>query len=290
MPTKREKDAVTGRETTGHEWDGIKELDTPLPSWWVWVFIATIIWSVGYVVFYPALPGFSDSTKGVLGWSQRAELAEELAIREAERAGIYEKIEQATLADIEGDPTLMTFALRGGAASFAENCAGCHGAGGGGLPGGYPVLADDDWLWGGDLASIDQTIRAGIRSGHEDERFSEMPGFRDLLTKDERQALTQYVLSLSGQPSSLTDQAQAQAAAAYQENCASCHGVSGNGDPDVGAPALNDSIWLYGGGADQVMSQIKAPTHGVMPAWEGRLDSTTLKMLAIYVHQLGGGT
>lgn len=285
MPTKIEKDTHTGQDTTGHEWDGIRELNTPIPSWWVWVFVATVLWSLVYVVLYPAIPLREGATEGILGYSQRAELASELAAREEGRADIMARIAEADTAIIEHDDTLRTYALRGGAAAFAENCAPCHGVGGGGRPG-YPVLADDDWIWGGTLDAIQETIRVGIRSGHEEERFAEMPAFADMLSYDDRIAVSHYVARFTGGGNA---EKAAPGAAPYQDNCAACHGEDGTAVEDTGAPSLNDAIWIYGNSTDAIMKQISRPQHGVMPAWEDRLDPVTVKMLAIYVHNLGGG-
>ncbi|MEN8722330.1 MAG: cytochrome-c oxidase, cbb3-type subunit III [Alphaproteobacteria bacterium] len=285
MPTKIEKDSYTGTDTTGHEWDGIKELNTPIPSWWVWVFVASIIFSIVYVILYPAIPLTDSATQGVLGWSQRDTLATELAVRDEGRADITASISEADAAMVEQDHTLRTFALRGGAAAFAENCAPCHGAGGGGRPG-YPVLADDDWIWGGTLSAIQETIRVGIRSGHDDERYAEMPAFADMLPQGERIAIAHFVAGFTD----TGDPAKAAAGAVpYQDNCASCHGEDGTAVEDTGAPSLNDAIWIYGSDTGSILKQISNPQHGVMPAWEGRLDPVTIKMLAIYVHNLGGG-
>ncbi len=285
MPTKIEKDSLTGTDTTGHEWDGIRELNTPIPSWWVWVFVACIVYSLVYVVLYPAIPLGGSATDGVLGWDRREALAGELAQRADARADIMTKIADADAAAVEQDTTLKTYALRGGEAAFAENCAPCHGVGGGGRPG-YPVLADDDWIWGGTLGAIHETIRVGVRSGHEDERFGEMPNFGEMLAQEDRIAIAHYVAQFTGGGDA--DKA-AMGAPLYQDNCASCHGEDGSAIADTGAPSLNDAIWLYGNGTAAILKQISSPVHGVMPSWEGRLDPVTIKMLAIYVHNLGGG-
>ena len=287
MPTKIEKDAATGTETTGHEWDGIKELNTPLPSWWVWVFIATIVWSLVYVVLYPAIPLGETATQGVLGYDSREEVATVMADLAAERAPYVERISELSHDEIVADPDLANFALRGGEAAFADNCAPCHAPGGAGRPG-YPALADDAWLWGGTHDAIEQTIRYGVRSGHDEERYSEMPAFTDVIEKHEREAVTHFVASLSGTIDHDAELA-AEGAPVFADNCASCHGDGGEGGREFGAPRLNDAVWLYGGSLDLIARQIAQPQHGVMPAWQGRLDDATIKMLAIYVHTLGGG-
>lgn len=287
MPTKIEKDAVTGTMTTGHEWDGIKELNTPLPKWWVWVFYATILWSLVYFVLYPAIPYLTGATDGILGWSSREQIREQLAEARAAQAEYLQGIQEADLAAIADDAELFAFARRGGEAAFNENCAPCHGAGGAGNPGGFPVLADDVWLWGGSLEEIQTTLLHGIRWTEDpDTRLSEMPAF-DFLAREEVDQVAQYVLSLTGRAD---DAAAAEAGQQlFLDNCAACHGEQGEGMQAVGAPALDDAVWLYGGTAEDVVAQVSRPKHGVMPAWGGRLNEETIKMLAIYVHSLGGG-
>lgn len=285
MPTKVEKDAVTGTETTGHEWDGIKELNTPLPRWWVYVFYATILWSIGYYVFYPSWPSLSGYSKGILGWSMRDEFGQRMADARTGQRAFFDRIDGSTLQGIREDAELINFAIAGGRAIFADNCAPCHGSGGAGVVG-YPNLADDDWLWGGDLATIATTIRFGIRSGHDEARQSDMPRFGadELLTPKEIDDVAEYVLSLSGQGT-----ATAAGSKIFADNCAACHGEQGQGMQELGAPALNDAIWLYGGNKEKVVETITNARRGVMPAWIDRLDGSAIKMLAVYVHGLGGG-
>lgn len=286
--SEKERDAFTGTETTGHVWDGVKELNTPLPKWWLYVLYATIVWSIGYWIVYPAWPGISDYTRGLFGYSSHGEYHRQAAAAaEAQRAWL-DRIAGATLEDINSDAELVEFAHNGGRAIFAENCAPCHGAGGQGAPG-FPVLADDSWLWGGDLASIEHTIRYGIRSTHADTRISEMPRFGADAILDAAQVedVADYTLSLSG--TEVDAAAKDRGAPLFAENCAACHGEQGQGSLELGAPALNDSIWLYAGDRAGIVAQIATPKHGVMPAWEGRISDDWIKMVAIYVHNLGGG-
>ena len=283
-----ERDPVTGVETTGHEWDGIKELNTPLPKWWLYVLYATIVWSIGYWVVYPAWPTLVGYTRGVLGYSTRASYEEQVAAAADAQKVWLDRIAASSVEKIVQNPELFDFALNGGKAVFAENCAACHGAGGQGGPG-YPTLADDSWLWGGTLADIEQTIRVGIRSSHAETRTSEMPKFGadEVLAPEQISDVAGYVLSLSG---TTTDQAAAdRGATVFAENCASCHGDKGQGMQELGAPSLNDSIWLYGGDRQSIIAQVTRPKHGVMPTWEGRLSDYWIKMLTVYVHSLGGG-
>lgn len=288
MPTKVEKDALTGRETTGHEWDGLKELNTPLPKWWLYVFYATIAFSVLWMVLYPSLP-FPGAT-GLTGWVAREAVVPVVEAERAKQAPMLARLREATPEQIAADPELRAFALAGGRVAFANNCAGCHGAGGQGAPGGFPSLADDDWIWGGSLGAIQHTIRHGVRSGESEEaRTTQMPRFLadGLLTAAQVGDVAEYVLSLTGRA---TDEAAARRGEAlFAENCASCHGEKGEGNRDLGAPRLNDQVWLYGGDKASIVRSIAFSRGGVMPAWGGRLDPAVVNMLTVYVHALGGG-
>jgi cytochrome c oxidase cbb3-type subunit 3 len=288
MATRPEFDEVTGVYTVGHEWDGIKELNNPLPRWWVWVLMATIVWSVGYWIAMPSWPLISSYTEGLLGYSQRATVARSIADAQADKKVYFDRIQTAALADIEKDAELLEFALAGGRSAYAVNCSQCHGAGATGSVG-YPNLNDDDWMWGGTLDEIADTIRFGIRSDHEDTRESEMPAFlRDeILTKEQIADVTQFVLSLTNNAS---DEAAAKRGApVFAENCAACHREDASGNREFGAPNLRNGIWLYGGAPEDIVATISESRKGVMPAWQGRLDEVTLKLLAVYVHSLGGG-
>jgi cytochrome c oxidase cbb3-type subunit 3 len=288
MPTKVEKDAATGQMTTGHEWDGIKELNTPLPKWWLYVFYATCVYALIWWVLYPSWPWINTYFGGVLGYDQREALEERVADAEAARSEWVERLREAPLEEIPGDAELMTVAFTGGEAAFNDNCAPCHGLGGAGQ-GFYPSLADDAWIWGGSLDAIHHTISYGIRNDHPDTRFNMMPayGADGILEREQISEVANYVLSLSGEA---PDAEAADAGAAiFAEQCAACHGEGGEGMPDLGAPNLSDQIWLYGGTEEEVVAQIRNPRHGVMPPWVGRLDPETIKSLAVYVHALGGG-
>lgn len=287
MPTKVEKDALTGIETTGHEWDGIQELNNPLPKWWIYVFAATVVWSVVWMVLYDSIPYVTGHSQGVLGSDQRTVLEQKMEAAR-ERQGVYlQGIEAASVEEIVSDAELLSFANAGGAAAFADNCAPCHGLGGAGQAGVYPVLADDDWIWGGGLQDIKSTILHGVRNGGADARESYMPAF-DWMERDEVQAIANYVVTLSGETAeepSLVDVG----GTLFAENCAACHGDDGKGLRELGGPNLTDAIWLYGGGVEHVAAQLLNPQHGVMPGFGDRLDESTIKMLTVYVHQLGGG-
>lgn len=278
-------------ETTGHSWDGIEEFNNPLPRWWLWAFYATIVWGVGYTIAYPAWPGISKATAGVLGYSTRAEVAEEIAAVEAANAEINTRLEQVDLTAIAADPELLGYAGNAGAAVFRTWCAQCHGSGAAGAQAsGYPNLLDDDWLWGGDITAIHETISYGIRTEeHPDARFSMMPAFGrdDLLEDAEISQVVNYVMSLSGDPQ---DAAQvAPGATVYAENCAACHSDDATGDRSQGAPDLTDAIWLYGGDYDRLVETVENARYGVMPAWQSRLSEAEIRAVAAYVHGLGGG-
>ena len=280
-------DTATNTHTVGHEWDGIEELDTPMPRWWLWTFYATIAWSLVYVVLYPAWPLIDRATAGTLGWSSRGDLKSEMAAQDRARAPVMAAIASAPLDTILSDTKLRNAAQAGGAAAFKVHCVQCHGSGAAGSPG-YPNLNDDDWLWGGDPDSIHYSITHGIRNpDHKETRMSAMPAFGDMLTGAEIGALTHYVRTLSGREKA--GASSAKGAELFAANCAVCHGPDGKGMRSQGAPNLTDGIWLYGGDADTVATTIAKSRQGVMPRWNNRLDPVTIKMLTVYVHSRGGG-
>jgi cytochrome c oxidase cbb3-type subunit 3 len=287
--TDHEIDKVTGTSTTGHEWDGIKELNTPLPRWWIMTFYACIVWAFVYWVVYPAWPLISGNTTGVLHYSTRADVAVQLANLEQVRGDKMVALGKAPLADIEKDPALLALARARGKTVFGDNCAPCHGSGAAGAKG-YPNLNDDDWLWGGKIEQIMQTIEFGARSGHAKAHEGAMLAFgRDgILKRPEIVTVANYVRSLSGLPTSAGFDAAA-GRKIFAENCATCHGDAGKGNRELGAPDLTDKIWLYGSDEEVVIETITNGRNGVMPAWSGRLDPSTIKALAVYVHSLGGG-
>jgi len=288
LPTKIEKDAPSGYETTGHEWDGIRELNRPLPTWWVYTFYATVLFAIVYYVLYPAIPGPSGHTKGVLGYTARDAVAENLAEAKAAQSVFIKKIEASSLQQVIADRELFNFSNAGGRTAFADNCAPCHGSGAAGAKG-FPSLVDDAWLWGGSLEEIHQTILYGIRADNDETRQNEMPAFGELeiLTPEEISDVADYVISLSGvaTDSAATERGQA----IFAEQCAACHGDDGQGSTELGAPNLTDAIWLYGGDKQDIVNTIKDSRAGVMPAWYNRLEPATIKMLTVYVYALGGG-
>jgi cytochrome c oxidase cbb3-type subunit 3 len=282
-------DQVTGKTTTGHEWDGIKELNTPLPRWWVICFYLCIVWAFGYWIVYPAWPLVTGYTTGVLHYSSRADVAVELANLEKIRGAKMVALGAASLADIEKDPGLLALARARGKTVFGDNCAPCHGSGAAGAKG-YPNLNDDDWLWGGTLDQIMQTIQYGARSGHPKTHEGQMLAFgRDgTLKADEIVTVANYVRSLSGL-STRPGYDAARGAMIFKENCVLCHGDAAKGNQDVGAPNLTDRIWLYGSDEATIIETVTNGRAGVMPAWVDRLDPSTIKAMAVYVHSLGGG-
>ena len=289
MADNKRIDAPTGTETVGHEWDGIEELDTPLPRWWLWTFYATILFAIGYVILYPALPLIHGATPGTTGWTSRGQLDQQEAARRRELAPIHAAIAQTPIEQLPANPPLFQQAVEGGRAAFRMHCVQCHGSGAAGSPG-YPNLNDDDWLWGGDLRAIEFTITNGARNpGHPQTRNSMMPAFgRDgILTPAQIDDTVAYVRTISRQQA--PDAAARRGAAQFAQNCVACHGNDGRGNRQVGAPNLTDPIWLYGGDADTIRTTITNARAGVMPAWGGRLDPVTIRMLAAYVHSLGGG-
>jgi cytochrome c oxidase cbb3-type subunit 3 len=281
-------DDTAGLPTTGHEWDGIREYDKPMPRWWVITFIVTIIWAIGYTVVYPAWPTLTGYTKGTSGWSSRRDLSAQLKSVSLERAPILAKIEALPVDQIVKDPKLTRFAVEGGRSAFKVYCAQCHGSGAAGSKG-YPNLNDDDWLWGGKLADVHQTINHGVRyAGDETGRTSQMPAFgKDGVLKPAQIAqVVSYVRTLAGQDK--PNRTSALGATVFAENCAACHGADGKGNREFGAPNLTDAIWLYGGDRASQTATVTNARYGVMPAWGQRLDAVTVKELAVYVHSLGG--
>lgn len=284
-------------DTTGHSWDGIKEFNNPLPRWWLWTFYACIVWGIAYTVAYPAWPLINGATPGLLGFSTRANVAEEIERFDGMNADIRTRIAEVELAQItpSENPDLYNYAIQGGAATFATWCSQCHGSGAAGVQGqGYPNLLDDDWLWGGTIEDVHYTISHGIRN--EDDpmaHYSEMTAFEGILTDDEISAVVQYVRNISGQDADATLVAAGETV--YLDNCAACHTDEGTGDQFLGAPNLTDAIWLYGGSVEAIEETVRHSRFGVMPPWSaadsdaGRLSEAEVRAVTVYVHSLGGG-
>lgn len=284
----KDTDDLTGTETTGHEWDGIKELNNPLPRWWLWTFYGTIVFAIGYTIAFPAWPMISSATTGVLNYSSRADLDASLVEARAAQSTYLAQIEALPVAEIVGNEELVRFARAGGRSAFKVYCSQCHGTGAEGSAG-YPNLNDDEWIWGGTIEQIYATISHGVRSDLDSEtHVNFMPSFGvdDFLTSQQIDVVARQVAALSGIEGGRESD---EGLALFNDNCASCHGDAGQGVAEFGGPSLTDAIWLYGGTLEQIRSQIDRPRHGVMPAWTRRLGDTTVKQLAVYVHALGGG-
>jgi cytochrome c oxidase cbb3-type subunit III len=289
MADNKRIDEKTGTSTVGHEWDGIEELDTPMPRWWLWTFYGTILFAIVYCVAYPAWPMLSGATQGMLGWTSRGELHGELAAERARRAPVLKALATTPIEQLPNNPQLFAAAVEGGRSAFKVHCAACHGGGAAGSKG-YPNLNDDDWLWGGDLATIQQTLAHGIRQpGDDATRQSQMPAFgRDQLLKPaEIDDVVSFIRFASKQESA--NASAKRGSAVFANNCAVCHGDGARGNRALGAPNLADSIWLYGGDRAALTETVTNAHGGIMPAWAKQLDAVTIKMLAAYVHSLGGG-
>ncbi len=275
--------------TTGHIWDGIKEFDNPMPRWWLWCFYITIVWGVVYTVLYPAWPLVNGATTGLLGYSTRGEVAEDIAAFDAQNDPIRARIEEVELAEIapEANPDLYNFAIQGGEAIFMTWCAQCHGSGAAGARG-YPNLLDDGWLWGGSIDEIYFTVSHGVRNEDDmDARYSQMTAFDEFLSDEEIGQVVQYVRNISGQDHD-TDLAAA-GETVFFDNCAACHMDDGTGDRVGGAPNLTDALWLYGGDEITLEETVRFSRYGVMPSWQERLSESEIRSVSIYVHSLGGG-
>lgn len=288
-----ERDPHSGHMTTGHEWNGIRELNTPVPKVaWFFLGVAFLV-SIVLWLLLPAWPTGSSYTKGLLGTDQRSRVAEDLQRAASARANWSQAIEQRDFGEIAADKSLMGTVRRSGRTLFADNCAACHGSGAGGGPG-YPSLIDDAWLWGGAPETIAETIRVGVNAPHEDTRFSEMPAFGNdgILDRQSILDVISYLQALSSPGTAGAPPDNAAAATTGREifanNCAACHGDDAAGNPDIGAPDLTDSSWLYGGSRGALYATLSHGRRGVMPAWEDRLSEVERKILTLYLLDLGG--
>ncbi len=288
MALKIEKDALTGVESTGHSWDGIQELNNPLPTWWLFIWGVCILVALVQFVLYPSFPGLRTYWHGTTNYSSRVDAIKAVDEIQASHAQYVTKIAAMPITEIPKNKELYDYALLSGKVTFANNCQPCHGVAGSGRPG-FPVLASDAWLWGGTLDALQQTITYGIRSGHPQARDSQMPRFGadGILTPAQINTVAEYVEFLEGKPRKGADLVAAKQL--FMDNCSACHSPEGNGNRDVGAPRYHDRVFLYGPDYDSVVRQVTNPRMGVMPAWTYRLDTPTIKSVALYVHSLGGG-
>lgn len=279
-----ERDPHTGHMTTGHEWNGIKELNTPVPRP-VWFFlIVTALFSLVYWVLMPAWPLGVTYTRGLLGMDQQDRVERQVSEARADRAVWMSRFAEEDFAAIQADDALMSRMRQMGPALFEDNCAVCHGRGGKGGPG-YPSLADNAWLWGGSPEEIAETLRVGINSAHEDTRFGQMMAFRGVLSGEEIANVVDYVLSLSSKEAPLSPSAEA-GKEVFAQQCVACHGEDGTGLTEFGAPNLTDDHWIYGGSWQAISRTVSQGRQGHMPAWEGRLTEAERKLLALYVLDL----
>ena len=287
MAHDKERDAHSGVETTGHDWDGVKELNNPLPKWWLYVLYACIAWAGVMCLLYPSVPGFRSYWHGLLGYSTRAEAMTQWHAMQARHGAAMAQIAATPIEQVAKDPKLLETALQSGRITFGNNCQPCHGQNGAGRVG-YPSLGDDVWLWGGKLADIETTLTHGIRSADPDARQSQMPAFGDgILKPAEIQQIADFVGTWWGVANPGADAAPG--AKLFADNCASCHGDKGEGNRSFGAPPLAARVHLYGGTREAIVAQVTHPKAGVMPNWSTRLDPATIKSVALYVHALGGG-
>lgn len=283
-----ERDPHSGHKTTGHEWNGIKELNTPVPKP-VWFFlIVTALFSLGYWIAMPAWPTGDSYTRGLLKTDDRSEVREQLRDSALTRAEWLRQIEATPYPELLADPQAIARIRVEGAQLFGDNCAACHGADGRGGKG-FPNLADRDWLWGGDPETVAGTIRVGVNSTHPETRISEMIAFGagGLLDHTQVTNVADYVMSLSDPTFTRTRPNSVRAGqAVFEANCVPCHGPEGRGDQSLGAPNLTDRAWINGSGWEAVYTVVVNGRKGEMPAWEGRLSPAERKLLATYVLDL----
>lgn len=296
-------------QTTGHAWDGdLQEFNNPLPNWWLWAFYASVLFAVIYWVFYPAWPVGGDYTKGVMNnitfvdgegkevtthWNTRARLLKEL--QEGEGAVLSQeymgKVAEASYAEILGDAEMMAFTRSVANGLFGDNCAACHGAGGTGVIGLFPSIADDDWLWGGSVEEIEATVSNG--------RLGFMPAFGDALDDTQIDDVATFVLGLSGHEVDAAASARGEHIFRSEAGgCYYCHTKAGTGRKSQGAANLTDQIWTIAdvnGAASledkhaRVRQVIANGVKREMPHWSDRLSPTQIKLLTVYVHEISGG-
>jgi cytochrome c oxidase cbb3-type subunit 3 len=281
-----ERDPVTGQLTTGHEWNGIKELYTPVPRVVIFFLVTTILFAVVYWVLMPAWPLGTTYTKGLLGVDQKASVERQVEEAAAERSAWAQKLDSMDFAAIRSDPAMMKIVRESGSTLFGDNCSACHGTAAQGGPG-FPSLAAKAWLWGGDPETIAETLRVGINSTSDETRVSQMLAFgRDgILDRKQVADVVAYVRSLGGSLDGVEASAESMVAGreVFAANCVACHGDDAKGNRDLGAPDLTDTTWIYGGDVQSIQTSVHAGRQGHMPHWEQRLSATDRKILALYV-------
>jgi cytochrome c oxidase cbb3-type subunit 3 len=263
----RKGEQTIGEKTTGHVYDGIEEYDNPLPAWWFYMFVLTIVWGVGYLVMYPGMGNFP----GLLGWTQVEQHAKAVSAADEKFRAIRDRYLALPIEEIALDPAVRKM----GGRMFSSNCAQCHGSDAKGTYG-FPNLADGDWLYGGKPAEIKASIVDG--------RIAAMPPWGSIIGEQGVTDVTAYILSINGRDA---DEAQAKAGeSVYQTYCVACHGADGTGNIAFGAPNLKNGIWLYGGSTEQISHSIRAGRNGVMPAQKDILSEDKIHILAAYVYGL----
>ena len=260
-------DVEPENRTTGHVYDGIEEYDNPLPKWWFYLFVGTLVFSAGYLALYPGLGSF----KGILGWTSVNQLEREQDKAQEEHSQRYADFLNVPIEELVQDSAAMKMGVR----LFSNNCAVCHGADGGGAYS-FPNLTDNDWLYGGNPATIKETITNG-RNGN-------MPAWGPIIGEPNVIAVAEYVLSLSGSEHDATKAAKG--AKVFQQNCVACHGPDGKGSHALGAPNLTDNIWLYAGGREGVRQSVRNGRSNVMPLQKPKLKPEKIHLLAAYVYSL----
>lgn len=287
-----ERDPVSGRLTTGHEWNGIKELDTPVPRGVLIFLIVTHVFALLWWLLMPTWPLGSTYTKGLLGTDQWQAVEKSLVEAAAEKARWVEAIEKGSFDEIKANEELMQVVQNTGRQLFGDNCAACHGLDGGGRSN-YPDLTDDDWLWAGGPEGIAETMRIGINSRHPESRVAQMPAFGrdDMLDRTQVMNVAAYVYSLSHPDYSTPENVTTIEAGreVFQTTCAACHKEDASGNPEVGAPNLTDRYWVYGGDLQMIVSSVHGGRLGHMPTWDERLTPAEMKILALYVDSMKAG-
>lgn len=285
-----ERDPVTGRETTGHEWNGIKELDTPVPRGVLIFLIVTHIWAIAWWFLAPTWPLGTTYTRGLLGIDQRTTVEAQVIEGQQQRASWTTRLEKEPYEAILADEGLMQTVRDTGRQLFGDNCAACHGRDGKGGAN-YPDLTDDDWLWGGTPEQIEQTMRVGINTAHPDSRIGQMPAFGkdQMLESDQVRNVAAYVYSLTNSGYSTEQNVDRIEAGreVFVTNCVACHGENGEGNREVGAPNLTDAYWVYGGAMDTIIASVHGGRQGHMPTWDERMTTAEIRTLAVYVHDMG---
>lgn len=275
LATRKGQRGESTEETVGHSYDGIEEYDNPLPKWWFMLFIATVVFALGYLVLYPGLGNW----KGILpgyegGWTQVKEWQREVDRANEQYGPLYAKFAAMPVEEVAQDPQ----ALKMGGRLFASNCSVCHGSDAKGAYG-FPNLTDDDWLYGGDPETIKTTIMGG--------RQAVMPGWKDVIGEEGIRHVAGYVRSLSGRdvPEGIEADLE-QGQKIFAANCVVCHGPDAKGIQAMGAPNLTDNIWLYGSSFAQIQQTLRHGRNGRMPAQEEILGNDKVHLLAAYVYSL----